>query len=439
MAPSIDGLASGLDTTTLISSLMKIEAIPQTLLRQRISGTQSFVSALQTLNSRVAALATTAAAAREPGALSSVTASSSSPALDVTATAGAGVGSIDIVIDRVATGQTTVTEPRSTWDAASITITGSSGTPTVITAASDSLSDIVEAVNTAELGVTATLVPVGGGLSRVQFTSTDTGAAAAFTIDGSTVAMTEVRTAEDAQLRLWAGTAAEQAVTSADNTFRDLLPGLELTARTAGTEPVTVMVADDRAAATRTVGGLIEQVASVLSHISANSRVTTETGASGQTTTGGQFTGDSTVRDIRRRMVDAVMNPIDGRSPAEIGVSITRDGVLEFDEERFAETRAADPGRVAAVFAQIAERVADAATSVSDPRDGDLTRRITGRRDFAAELGRQVENWDVRLDRRRATLERTYAALEVALSNLNAQSSWLSSQLAGLTTGVTKQ
>lgn len=437
MAPSIDGLASGLDTTTLITSLMKLEAIPQTLLRQRISGTQGFITALQTLNSRVAALATTATAAREPGALSSVTASSSSPALGVTATAG--VGSIDIVIDRVATGQTTVTEPRAAWDAASITITGSSGTPTVVTAASDSLSDLVEAVNIAELGVSATLVPVGGGLSRVQFTSTATGAAAAFTIDGSAVAMTEVRGAQDAQLRLWAGTDAEQVVTSADNRFRDLLPGLELTARTAGTEPVTVTVADDSAAATRTVGGLIEQVASVLSRISANSRVTTATGASGQTTTGGQFTGDSTVRDIRRRIVDAVMNPIDGRSPAEIGISITRDGVIEFDEQRFAEARAADPGRVAAVFAQIAGRVAGAAESVSDPRDGDLTRRITGRQDFVAELGRQVENWDVRLERRRATLERTYAALEVALSNLNAQSSWLSSQLAGMTTGVTKQ
>lgn len=439
MAPSIDGLASGLDTTTLISSLMQLEAIPQTLLRQRISGTQGFISALQTLNSRVAALATTATAAREPDALASVTATSSSPALGVTATAAAGVGTIDIMVDRVASGQTIVTEARSTWDAASITITGSSGTPTLITAASDSLADIVEAVNTAEIGVTATLVPVGGGLGRVQFSSTDTGADAAFTIDGSSVVTTEVRTAQDAQLRLWAGTGAEQVVTSADNRFRDLLPGLEFTARTAGTEPVTITVADDPAAATRTVGGFVEQVASVLSHISANSRVTTETGASGQTTTGGQFTGDSTVRDIRRRMVDAVMNPIDGRSPAEIGISITRDGVLEFDEQRFAEARAADPSRVAAVFAQIAERVADAATAVSDPRDGDLTRRITGRQDFVAELGRQVENWDVRLDRRRATLERTYAALEVALSNLNAQSSWLSSQLAGLTTGVTKQ
>ena len=40
---------------------------------------------------------------------------------------------------------------------------------------------------------------------------------------------------------------------------------------------------------------------------------------------------------------------------------------------------------------------------------------------------------DLRLDMRRATLERTYSAMEVRLSGLQSQSSWLTSQLAALT------
>ncbi len=58
MALSLDGLASGLDTTTLIKSLMQIEAIPQTLLKNKVSATKTMVSALQALNTKVADLAT---------------------------------------------------------------------------------------------------------------------------------------------------------------------------------------------------------------------------------------------------------------------------------------------------------------------------------------------------------------------------------------------
>ncbi len=69
MGISLDGLASGLDTTALISSLMQSEALPQTLLKNKSYDIQSMVSALQGLNGKVAALATQATAAAKPGAL----------------------------------------------------------------------------------------------------------------------------------------------------------------------------------------------------------------------------------------------------------------------------------------------------------------------------------------------------------------------------------
>ena len=39
MSLAIDGLVSGLDTTTMITSLMKIEAVPQTLLKNNVTST----------------------------------------------------------------------------------------------------------------------------------------------------------------------------------------------------------------------------------------------------------------------------------------------------------------------------------------------------------------------------------------------------------------
>ena len=51
---------------------------------------------------------------------------------------------------------------------------------------------------------------------------------------------------------------------------------------------------------------------------------------------------------------------------------------------------------------------------------------------LASRLQEQISDWDRRLDKREATLKRTYAALEVQLSNMNAQQSYLASQLASL-------
>jgi flagellar hook-associated protein 2 len=107
-------------------------------------------------------------------------------------------------------------------------------------------------------------------------------------------------------------------------------------------------------------------------------------------------------------------------------------GVLSFDEEKFAEALAKDPDAVAGLFSDIASRVQDTSKVYSDKYDGLLTTRITGQESEVKGLGEQMERWDVRLAQRKSTLERTYARLEVMLSQLQSQSSYLSSQIAAL-------
>ena len=60
MTNAIDGLVSGLNTTSLINSLMTVEAQPQALLKASVAKSQTLISALQGLNGQVAALATLA-------------------------------------------------------------------------------------------------------------------------------------------------------------------------------------------------------------------------------------------------------------------------------------------------------------------------------------------------------------------------------------------
>lgn len=457
MTTGIDGLVSGLDTTSLINSLMQAEAGPQTLLKNKVTSTQSLVTALQTLNSKFASMTDLATAAAKTTSLNLYTASSSSAGVTVTAGPTAGAGSIDIVVDALATRQVLVTGAMTSWPSspATLTIVGASGTQTEISAASSSLDDVVSAINTSGAGVSAMKVaagtdPVTGTAQyRLQLSSTATGADAGFTIyQGSAAEVTAgtatdlasvagsavVSTAQDARVTLWAGTPAEQSVTSATNTFTELLPGVTATVSAVSAAPVTLTVARDSAAATKVASTFVDKLNDIFAFVAAQTATTTATnGTNGATTvTGGTLSGESSVRDATQSLLNAASAPINGRSPSEIGITITRDGNFTFDADAFAAAMEADPAKVESMLQGIAANVATVATAVSDKYTGSLTTTITGQQSVVTDLNTQISDWDTRLATRRATLEKTYAALEVSLSGLQSQSSWLSGQVASL-------
>lgn len=439
MGLSIDGLSSGLDTTSLINSLMTLEAVPQTQLKSRVADVQSSISAFQGLNASVADLATKASKAALPNALDLYAATSSSASVTTTVGAGASSGSLDFTVDQLAGGQVSVSQAMTAWPFSTMTI-NSGGKTVTVTPASTSMDDVVSAVNTAGAGVTASKVSVGGGQFRLQFTSTTTGSAAAFSIgnpDGTTAALTDVKTAQDAQIRLWAGVPGlEQPITSSSNTFDTVLAGVSLTVSEVSATPVHVAVARDANQISKTASDLVGAVNSVLAQISTKSTVVASTdGAGNPITSGGPFTGDSTVRSVNDAILSAASQPVNGRSPSEIGIVLTKTGTMQFDAAKFADALAKDPTGTMAAVGVIAGRVADAAKQASDPTTGLLTTKILGQQSDAKDINNQIASWDDRLAMRRATLQQTYSALEVALSGMKAQSSWLTAQLGGATSG----
>lgn len=436
MGISLDGLASGLDTTALIASVMQVDAIPQTLLKNKSSDIQSMVSALQGLNSKVAALATQATAAAKPGAMDLYAATTTSDKVVATTTAAAKAGSIDFQVNKLAQTQVTVTDKVVGWPYTTMTI-NSGGQTYTITPLTSSLDDVVNAVNAAGAGVTASKVSVGGGEFRLQFAATKSGSAGAFTISDPGTAFTDVKTAQDAEIALWPGTSAAQTVKSSTNTFADLLPGVSITAKEVTTTPVVLTVARDDAGITKLASDLVSGANGIFSLVASKTAVSSTTNTSGTTTNAGVFAGDSTVRSVNQSILSAASLPVGTppRSPSEIGISITKTGAMEFDATKFATALAADPAGTAAKVQEIAGRIASAATAASDKYDGTLTKTITGQQSEVRDLADRISDWDTRLASRKATLQRTYSGLEVALSNMKAQQSWLTSQLAGLSSG----
>lgn len=454
MGLALDGLVSGLDTTSLIKALMDVQAIPRNLLNSKMTDKGVIISNLQSLNSSIQDLATKAKDAAAPGAMARFTTASSSPAVTVTAGAEAGEIAADIVVDRIASRRTMVTAAYSVWpdDPPVITLKNSAGESKQITADSASPQDVARAINGAGFGVTARAISAGTDADgnpayRLQLTAAEAGEAGAFQVFRGDTASVAAGTATDlaaegavvtsvgadAQIRLWAGTAVEQIVTSASGTFNDLFPGVDVTVTAVSADPVTLTVVSDVAAQTKAHSDFITGIATILGRITKGSTATIAESA-GDATTLGVFTGDSTVRGLRLALSDAVQHPVDGLSPSSIGVEVDRYGVLTFDEKRFAAALVDDPAQVASVFSGIAARVQDVAETYSDKYDGLLTSRITGQQKEVTSLGEQIERWDVRLTQRKATLERTYARLETQLAQLQSQSSYLTSQLASLPT-----
>ncbi len=462
MATSIDGLVSGLDTTALIDSLITLQAGTQSLLKSKQSTASSLSTALQSLNTKVASLAEHATKAAKPQSWQAVTASSSATGVTVSATDGAQPGTLNLRVGAVAASQSSLLTLPAAADYGTGTPTFTltrNGETTSVTAASTSVADIVDAFNTSGSGVRATAIkvpeldgdgnPTGGTTYRVQLTGTETGAANAFTVtrsatDGTApVALEQIRGASDASITLFAGTPAQQTLTSASNTFTGLMSGIDVTvsAVTAADAPdVTLTATSDKAALRALASGLVSNLGAILGDITSRTASTTTTASDGGSVVkGGLFSGNSTIRTLQQNLLAQASAPVDGVSPSDVGIVLGRDGTFTFDAEKFDAALAADPAKVQKIVSTVAERLAGTATAASAPATGSLTLTIESQQELVKDLGQRIADWDDRLAARRESLVRVYAALETSLSSLQSQSSYLSSQIAALTASSTSK
>lgn len=435
---SIGGLASGLDTASIISQLMALEALPQTKLKTQVTTEQSKVSTLQKVNTGLQALSTSidGMLAATTGSWATLAATSTNTGVSVAATAAAFPGNFTVTVGQTALShQAAFLTPHAKTDV----VTGAStsvllkraGDPDLqIDTANGTLEELATAINAADAGVRATLVRTGtsGGIDqyRLLVESSTTGADQAFDLTDSTGAAllggATVRTGRDASIDIGGITA-----TSTTNTFADVVPGVTVTLASNATGAADIAVSRDATGSSASVKSLIDQVNAVLGQISG--------ATSTSTTAKGVLAGDSTLRRVSGALQEAIY-PADGSSMATYGVQIDRYGKLTFDADKFAAAYAADPVATAAAFTGpdgFGSRVKSVADAASDKYDGSVTNAITNHGTAITRLNENIARWDDRLELRRTSLERQYTALETALSHMQAQSSWLSAQLASMT------
>ncbi|MBV9830705.1 MAG: flagellar filament capping protein FliD, partial [Marmoricola sp.] len=384
---SISGLVSGLDTNSIITQLMSIEAQPQTDLKSRLSDHQTQVKALQDLNSKIAALAAQAGDLNNATTWRPLKATSSSTAVAATATTGTAAGSFDITVVATAVAHqltfasTAKPTDHVTGSTNDVTLTVG-GTPRTITS-DGTLTGLVNALNAAGTGVKASTITLDDGSKRLIVQAASTGASGAFTLTDAAgndlLGGASVRQGSDAAITVGADT-----LHSSTNAFTGQLPGLDLTisAAAVGTT-VQVDVAADPDTVQNKVKGLVDSVNAAISSIDALTASDPSTG------TAGAFAGDVMLTSLRTSLLNAVY-PSDGTSMASMGIQTDRNGKLVFDPDAFTSAYNADPSKVAAAFSSKAtpsgtsavpgfvERLYAVTNRASDSTMGTLTSAIAG-------------------------------------------------------------
>jgi len=439
----ISGLASGLDTASIIDQLMALEAVPQTKLKTRVSTEQSVITSLQTLNTKVSLVGSKAEALAKATAWNPVTATSSNAAVTVTAKAGANPTSLNVtVIEAAKTHQVGFSNAAKMTDqvtgaTTSFRLDRFDGAPVTLTS-DGTLKGMVEAINSPanNTGLRASAIKVGteaDGTAKYQLfvESATTGVAQDFQLtaeDGSALlGGSSVRAGSDAKVSLGTGI----TLTSTTNTFSDVVDGVDITLADSATNATTasISVTRDSASLSSQVSALVDSLNAALDEIS------TQTAYNAETNTAGKLLGDASVRTLRDSLLNSIY-PTGGGSLASVGIQTTRDGKLVFDATKFKEAYAADPTGTAAKFTTdgggFADRLEKAAKAGSNTTNGTITQSITGRKAEITRLNDSIDSWDLRLELRRTTLERQYTALETAMSSMSSQSSWLSAQIEAL-------
>ncbi len=179
---SVDGLISGLDTTSLINQLIAAEAAPQTALKTKVSEAQAIVTAYQGINTRYAALRSAAETLADADTWTTPTATSSSASVKATSSGTASLGRLDFDVTSIAKSHSLATGTFADIDdlvpAWPVMLTGvKGGVAFAITASDNSVSGVIDAINSAtglngaSLGLTATLIQVSPGTYRMQITA----------------------------------------------------------------------------------------------------------------------------------------------------------------------------------------------------------------------------------------------------------------------------
>lgn len=175
---SFSGIGSGIDTESIVSRLIQLEALPIRRLQQQQAQITQQLGVFGAFRGRVSALSSAANSLNSASAYNPSKASSSATDVaTITASSGAVAGIYDLKVYQLAQAE----KVGSSAQAGVSTALNMSGTfsingKSISVVSSDTLTSIAQKVNSAGAGVTASIIDGGAGRGYLTFASNDAGA-----------------------------------------------------------------------------------------------------------------------------------------------------------------------------------------------------------------------------------------------------------------------
>jgi flagellar hook-associated protein 2 len=461
---ALSGLASGVDTSSIVDQLMQIERQKVTRINNHQTSVTAHQSALKAVTDKLNALSTAAAALNDSATWKTAQTSISSDTTKVAVAQldGAGIGGHTISVDRLASSAQHGFAYTSSGAAGTFTITAGASSATISVGANASAKDIATAINASTSApVYAAVVKDDDGTERIVMSSRKTGSGNDFTVDTSGLGAGG-SLGEDAD---YARTGATlNALYSVDgvakppsqtNAIDNAIPGLRITLAGVTTSPVTVTTneaAVDKSAIKSKVKAFVDAYNAVVdltrSDISEKGVVNASATADLQKgTLFGDLGLNSMLSTLKNTFTQTVANIGGLTSLADIGIStpkstgvVTEDakaGKLEFDATKLDAALDKDWTQVNKLFNGVGARKGFGLL-VNDFVKGQtgLKGVLTGRMDSDStslkDLADQVTSTNLRLSQTETRLKAQFAAMETALQNAQAQQAWLQGQISSL-------
>lgn len=347
----LNGLATGIDSATIIDGLTKIN-------QQRIDQLQSkkativqqqatfggLQAKLLDLQGRLTTLSRSVS-----GAFAGRTASISDDSIaTAAASSSAQTGTFSIRVEALAQAQQVASQgfadPSTNIKEGTLDLSVGSGSTTTITidSTNNTLQGLVTAINESGGDVKASIVKDGTATPyRLLLTSTKTGAANTIQITnnltsgtGSDVTIDQaVQAAADAQVRLGTDTNAIVA-TSASNQVSDLIDGVTLNLKQADpTKTITLNVTSDTEGAKAAVKDLVDSFNSVIDFIDDRDNFDS------QTQSAGILLGNRDVNELKNDLQSVLTGSVPGLSSkasnlASIGITFNSSGRLQINDTK---------------------------------------------------------------------------------------------------------
>jgi len=428
---SFGGIASGLDTDGIVAGLVSANSARLSALRQRASSTRTAITHLSDIGRSLNGFHAAASAISTVRDASGYAVSSSGPEVVPSISGAAMPGSFDIEVLALAAEHRTYSRVfDSNVDAlgqsGTLSLAVGTGTPIELTVdANDSLEGIAAKINASGLRLSASTF-YDGAQYRLQVRGLDTGSANGLTFvengtsldlngDGSDpLGGKTFQTASDATVLI-----DGFSVTRPTNQISGAIPGIAFAITAKTTSPVHLMVASDSTELAESVKGVVDAFNAVVKDIHRLAGFG-EVKASDPV-----LAGDGSLRSMTSRLAFTMSNAaaVTGRFSmlAQIGVTLARDGTINFDSAKLTEAVTMDPDAVAELLASKMAEMSQVATGMQDAQSGLLALRKEAMDAEATRLDERAEREQDWLDRYAESLKARFTKMDLLVADSTAQ------------------